>query len=157
MNEQRTPSNEEQQPFKPTILRLEDLECYVRAREFRKRVSDVCSRLPKEETYRLKDQMLRSSRSVAANIAEGYGRHHHQENLQYCRQARGSLAESIDHLNCALDETFIGADLYAELRQEADTLLRILNGYIAYLRSAAADSKSRSSKNHHNHPTTINE
>jgi len=50
-----------------------------------------------EEKYRLSDQMIRASRSSTANIAEGYGRFHFQENIQFCRQARGSLYELIDH------------------------------------------------------------
>lgn len=140
MNEEQ-PSQKE--PFRSVIHKLEDLECYVKAREFRKQVSEACKLLPKEEQFRLRDQLLRSSRSVAANIAEGYGRHHHQENLQFCRQARGSLTETIEHLNCALDERFIDNALYASLREESDTLLKILNGYISYLRKAAAAAKSR--------------
>ena len=56
---------------------------------------------------RLIDQVIRSSRSITANIAEGHGRYHYQENIQFCRTARGSLTESLDHLICALDEGFI--------------------------------------------------
>lgn len=110
MNEERIPNNEPEVRFKATIQRLEDLECSMRARELRKRISILCNGLPKEETYCLKDQILRSSRSVPANIAEGYGRHHHQENLQFCRQARGSRTETMEHLNCALDEQYIDPD-----------------------------------------------
>lgn len=140
MNEQQPSAKE---PLRSAIHKLEDLECYVRARAFRKRVSETCKLLPKEEQFRLRDQLLRSSRSVAANIAEGYGRHHHQENLQFCRQARGSLTETIEHLSCALDERFVDDALYTLLREESDTLLKILNGYISYLRKAAAAAKSR--------------
>ena len=57
---------------------FETLECYKLAREMRKEISIFCKTLPKQEEYRLKDQIIRSSRSIAANIAEGYGRHHHQ-------------------------------------------------------------------------------
>lgn len=83
---------------------FEDLACYQKARKFRKLISNFGKTLPKQEEYRLKDQIIRSSRSVTANIAEGFGRHHHQENAQFCRQARGSLTESLDHLNVALDK-----------------------------------------------------
>jgi four helix bundle protein len=75
---------------------FETLECYKLGRELRKAVSKFCKTLPREEEYRLKDQIIRSSRSVTANISEGYGRHHHQENLQFCRTARGSLTETLD-------------------------------------------------------------
>ena len=50
------------------------------------------------------DQLIRATRSITANIAEGHGRYHFQENIQFCRQARGSLTETLDHLICAQDE-----------------------------------------------------
>ena len=120
-----------------TLHSFEDLECYRAARAFRIAIAEWCRGLPKEEDYRLKDQVLRAARSVTANIAEGFGRHHHQENLQYCRQARGSLSECLDHLNCALDETLINKPRYDELRALQQSTLPILNGYIAYLQKAA--------------------
>ena len=56
---------------------FEELECYKSARKLRIEISRFCEILPKYEEYRLKGQVIRSSRSVTENIAEGYGRHHH--------------------------------------------------------------------------------
>ncbi|MEN7973867.1 MAG: four helix bundle protein [Verrucomicrobiota bacterium] len=117
---------------------FEMLECYQLARELRKAISDFCKTLPKEETYRLKDQIIRSSRSVSANIAEGYGRHHHQENLQFCRTARGSLSETLDHLIAASDEEYLTEQQYSGLRVDLEKTWKVLNGYIAYLKKCAA-------------------
>jgi len=64
---------------------FEDLECYRAARSYRRNLARWARTLPKEETYRMKDQVIRSARSITANIAEGFGRHHPQENLQFCR------------------------------------------------------------------------
>jgi len=116
---------------------FEELECYKRAKELRKAISKFCKTLPKEEEYRLKDQIIRSSRSVTANISEGYGRHHHQENLQFCRTARGSLTETLDHLNTAQDEEYLIDDGYAELRRLLEETWKVLNGYISYLQKCA--------------------
>ena len=118
---------------------FEELECYKLARELRIAVSKFCKTLPREEEYRLKDQIIRSSRSVTANISEGYGRHHHQENAQFCRTARGSLTETLEHLNTALDEEYLTDDQYAELRKMLEETWKVLNGYIAYLKRCAAD------------------
>ena len=95
-----------------------------------------CKSLPPPEEFRLKSQLLRAARSVTANIAEGFGRHHHQENLQYCRQARGSLTETLDHLNVGLDEKLMDQATYEELRKEQQAAAQILNGYISYLKKA---------------------
>jgi hypothetical protein len=45
---------------KVLIRSFEDLECHQAAREFRKRISHFCENLPKEEAYRLKDQIIRN-------------------------------------------------------------------------------------------------
>ena len=75
-----------------------DLEVWQKCRDIRNEIWELCKNLPKEESRRLSDQMIRSSRSSTACIAEGYGRFHYQENIQFCRQARGSLYELIDHV-----------------------------------------------------------
>ena len=117
-----------------SYLYPEELPCYEHARVFRKLVAAYCRKLPREEEYRLKDQMLRAARSVTANIAEGFGRHHHQENLQFCRQARGSLIEMRDHLNVAEDEGFASGTEVSEMRNSLEQTLESLNGYIAYIK-----------------------
>ncbi|MBN2702707.1 MAG: four helix bundle protein [Pontiellaceae bacterium] len=118
---------------------FEELECYKLARTLRNEVSFFCKTLPREEEFRLKDQIIRSSRSVTANIAEGFGRHHHQENIQFCRTARGSLTETLDHLIVALDERYIDEQKYFDLRALVESVLKVLNGYISYLKRCAAD------------------
>lgn len=56
-----------------------DLPVYKTCREFRKKISAIINQsIPQKEEYRLKSQVLNSSRSVTANIAEGFGRFHHR-------------------------------------------------------------------------------
>ena len=119
-----------------TLTSFEDLECYRACRRYRIRVAKFCKLLPPPEEIRLKHQLLRAARSVIANLAEGFGRHHHQVNLQNCRQARGSLTKPLDHLNVGLDEKLMDQAMYKELRSEQQTTAQILNGYISYLKKA---------------------
>ena len=116
---------------------FEELECYQVARTLRVDLVKLAQALPSEEKFRLTDQLIRASRSVTANIAEGFGRHHHTENLQYCRQARGSLSECLDHLNAALDEELITNEEHQTHRAQIEESWRLLNGYIAYLKRCA--------------------
>jgi len=88
-------------------LGITDLEVWKNARAFRNEISRLTKSFPSEEKYKLVDQIIRSSRSVSANIAEGHGRFHFQENIQFCRTARGSLLETFDHLTVALDEGYL--------------------------------------------------
>ena len=112
---------------------FEELACYAEARKLRQMISVFCKTLPAEERYRLKDQLIRASRSIPANIAEGYGRHHHQENIQFCRQARGSLSETLEHLNVARDENYLSPEGFSHLRTQVEHTWKVLNGFIAYL------------------------
>ena len=93
--------------------------------------------------------MIRSSRSVTANISEGYGRHHHQENLQFCRIARGSLSETLEHLNTALDEAFVTEDQYRHIRNKVEETWKVLNGYISYLKKCVDSGTPHQLNNHH--------
>ncbi len=80
------------------IKSFEDLECWKACVEVRKYVSVLINKFPASEKYDLIDNMKRASRSATRNIAEGYGRFHFKENIQFCRHSRGSLYEIIDDL-----------------------------------------------------------
>ena len=88
----------------------------------------------------LGSQIIRSSRSIAANIAEGYGRFHYQEFIQFCRQARGSLTETLEHLICAFDEGYLSEAELKEFRNNVEELLKLINGFIAYLQKQKGPS-----------------
>lgn len=124
-----------------TLKGFEELDVWKECRQLRIRISELTMKLPKQEEYRLKDQLLRASRSVTANIAEGYGRFHFQENIQFCRQARGSLSEIKDHLITAVDEGFITNNDLTEFKELVEKCTRMLNGYISYLKASKTDSK----------------
>lgn len=121
------------------IRTFEDLECWKACRELRIFVARVlCKALPKDERYRIGDQILRAARSTTANIAEGYGRFHYLDNAKFCSNARGSCWETVDHMITANDEELISEDLLDQGRAIASKAVALLNGYISYLRKAAA-------------------
>jgi len=105
-------------------------------------VAETCKALPKQEEYRLKDQLLRAARGATANISEGYGRFHFKETMQYCRSARGSVYEVLDHFITAKDEGFFSETQLAECRKNVEQCVALLNGYIRYLDSAKRKSNS---------------
>ena len=49
---------------------FEDLEVWKQARKIQRIVRQMIKRFPTIERYRLEDQMIRSSRSIARNIAD---------------------------------------------------------------------------------------
>ena len=123
---------------KVKIRGFEDLHTWQACRDLRVFISTIVKALPKDEKYRLADQMIRSSRAASALIAEGYGRFHFKENIQCCRQSRGELHELQDHLIVAKDEGFIQDSDYAEGRRRTLRSIELVNGYIRFLQSQEA-------------------
>ncbi len=115
------------------IRTFEDLEAWKACAAVRQQMTPLVEALPREERYLLRTQLLRASRSATANIAEGYGRYHYQENIQFLRQARGSLYELIDHLSVAAENRYISNARQSELREQILRASQLINGYIRYL------------------------
>ena len=70
-----------------------DLLCWKKGAELRKLIYSIARKLPENEKFILGNQLRRAAVSITSNIAEGYGRFHYQENIQYCRQSRASIYE----------------------------------------------------------------
>jgi four helix bundle protein len=123
------------------IRTFEELECWKACRRLRVFVARwVVPLLPREEKYRMGDQMIRAARSTTANLAEGYGRFHYLDNAKFVSNARGFCWEVLDPLIAARDESLIDDDVLARARHHVDEAIRLLNGYLKYLKSAAARS-----------------
>ena len=94
----------------------------------------VATQLPAIERYDLAPQLRRSSKSVMANVAEGYGRYHYLDRLRFFYIARGSLDETINHIITSRDLKYISEACFHELHALAQETRRTLNGYIGYVR-----------------------
>jgi four helix bundle protein len=121
---------------------FKDLEVWKKCRQLRQEICIMVKSFPVEEKYRLSDQMIRSSRSPSTQIAEGYGRFHFQENVQFCRIARGSLYEVLDHLSVCLDSEYISPEKHDAIENLTYECIRLLNGYINYLIKSKNESKN---------------
>jgi four helix bundle protein len=127
----------EEQSF---IRTFEDLDVWKVCRDLRIQIATIVRTFSKEEQFRLRDQLIRASRSVTANLAEGYGRFHYAVNIQFARQARGSLYEIIDHLTVAQEEKFISDETFTLLRESVLRAVLVVNGFIRYLSRARTSS-----------------
>lgn len=112
-----------------------DLEVWKKSRLLRNNITTLVKTFPDEEKYRLTDQIIRSSRSIGNNIAEGHGRYHYLDASKFLINARGSAAETIDHLIIAFDNKFIDEKTLETLKNDCEECMRMINGYISYLKS----------------------
>ncbi len=120
---------------------FEDLEVYRAARKFRNQIYDLAKLLPPEEKYALARQMRRAAVSLTNNLAEGYGRFTWQDTTHFCRQARGSLMELVDHINICKDRQYTESVDFENLKEEAKRILQLINGYIRYLQQSKASAE----------------
>ena len=109
-------------------------------------VKELIKTLPPEEKYDLAVQIRRSSKSVTANIAEGYGRYPYLDSLYKYSIARGELNETLSHVINAnalgyIEQTMFES-LYLLIRETEQTL----NGYMAYVQRQRAGSKEYGDK-----------
>ncbi len=115
------------------VKSFEDLTCWKKAREFKKKIYQLVKNLPSYEQYKLSSQMRSAAVSITANIAEGYGRYNYQEKIQFARYSRASLLESQDHLYSCLDAEYIDNERFKSLYEESESVGKSINGYIGYI------------------------
>ncbi len=115
---------------------FEDLEVWKKGRILKNEVFETVKAFPAAEKFRLTDQMIRSSRSVTTQIAEGHGRRTFPDRIRFCIIARGSLSETLNHFIDASDCRYITDEQLLYYRNKIDEIERLLNGYINYLEKA---------------------
>lgn len=95
----------------------------------------LTSRFPDTERYGLASQIRRATTSIAANIAEGWGRGSRGEYIQFLTVARGSLMELETHLIVASNLHFLNPEEFHALLKPLEDIGKMLNRLIAVLRA----------------------
>lgn len=114
---------------------FENLECWQACYKLKNYLrNNILSKFPKTERFELYSQLLRASRSATANIAEGWGRYHYRDSIKFFLNARGSVSEIIDHSIEAKDWDYISDEELKEIKEQANSCLRLINVFINYLR-----------------------
>ena len=78
--------------------------------------------------FAFKDQITRSSLSIASNIAEGMEKEYMKENIRFIEISKGSTAELITQVYIGIEIYYIEKETGFKWIQEANELLKMLNG-----------------------------
>ncbi len=100
----------------------------------------ILPKLPPDERYALGIQIRKAAVSITANIAEGYGRFHYKESVQFYRISRGSIYELKDFLITCLDLSFIDRSLFDQGWKLTEEAKSTLNGYIKFVQNQAKNA-----------------
>lgn len=112
------------------IKSFTDLEVWKTGHSLVVRIYQITKSFPKDEQFGLVSQMKRSSASVTANIAEGFGRQHSKEKEQFYLISAGSLFELKDQLLIARDVGYIDNDVFVEVAEIANKCHAQLNAML---------------------------
>src|SRR5258705_12706858 len=106
----------------------ERLEVWKRAVDFVVRIYRMTESFPREEKYGLTSQIRRAAVSIPANIAEGAARQSSKEFAHFLSVAQGSGSELETELLIAERLGYLGSGGYTEMRDELDSIGRMLVG-----------------------------
>lgn len=110
-----------------------DLKVYRLAFNLAMEIFDESKKFPPEERYSLTDQIRRSSRSVPANIAEGYRKKQYSRMfVSKMADADGEATETQVWLDFAHACGYLSETRQLELRTGYDEVGRMLGGMIAH-------------------------
>ena len=100
------------------ITDFEKLQVWHRAQDIAVETYKLTKKFPSTEKFSLVDQVKRSSSSVSANIAEGFGRQSSKEKVQFYSIAYGSLLETKSHLHLAVKLGYLSTNSTSKVFDE---------------------------------------
>ena len=109
------------------INSVRDLEVYKLAFETAMEIFEISKQFPKEETYSLTDQARRFSRSVCANLAEGWRKRRYKAVfINKLSDAAQEAAETQTWLEFALRCNYINKDTFDKLDGKYEHIFAML-------------------------------
>jgi four helix bundle protein len=117
------------------IRDFKTLKVWQKANALEQEIEALVKAFPSHEQYRLTDQIIRSSRSISANIAEGNTQLFIKRELFHANAALGSCGETRNHLLTAYQNNYISKEQYKILDEKFLEIIKMLYGYIKRLKS----------------------
>ena len=110
--------------------KFEDLEVFKRAYRISLEIHAVSLKLPKVEQHALADQIRRASKSICANLAEGYGKRSlsQAEFNRFVLMSIGSADEMRVWGRYCLDLGYIEEEQWKHWRDEYEQIAKMLQG-----------------------------
>lgn len=119
-----------------TIKQFEDIDAWKRGRVLTNLIFQLTGQPAFGRDFELRNQLRRAAISVMSNIAEGYERDSGDKDFRHFLSiAKGSAGEIRSQLYIALDNGFINQVQFDEATALAAEVCRLLQRFMAYLRS----------------------
>ena len=115
--------------FEKMAFIFEKLDVYRKSVDFAEEICELTKSFTKGSYY-LADQINRASLSIPLNIAEGNGRYHKADRINFFRIARGSAFECVPILEICKRKKLITGNRNKELKEEIENICKMLSGLI---------------------------
>ncbi len=117
-----------------TIQKCEDLKVYNLSFDCAMNIFQLTKNFPKEEIYSLSNQIRRSSRSVSANIREGFAKRKYPDVfIRHLNDAIGSSEETITWIDFSHKCGYLSAKQASALKKEYNSigamLFKLIKGW----------------------------
>lgn len=127
-----TESPENRETTNMNIKSFRELEAYQCGFALQQALFETSKNWPREETYSLTDQARRAARSIAANIAEAWGKRRYPAHfLSKLTDSDGELQEALHWIDTAAACGYLTPEKHQALLTQAESVGRLLGGMIA--------------------------
>ncbi len=109
---------------------FEEMPVWQKAMELAVKIFQLTEGLPRKEDYGLTSQIRCSALSVSGNIAEGFGRKHTKDKINFYYISRGSLTETKNHLIYGHHVGYFDEKQFGENARLAEEIWKELNSLI---------------------------
>ena len=116
------------------VAGFEKLWVWQKAYNLMQEIHRFCKNLPRDERFRLRDQIERSSSSVCDNIAEGYTTYYYKEKIKGFNIARREAGETQNHIRKLSGKDYLNPEQSQGWVEQYEEVIRGINGYIRYIR-----------------------
>lgn len=120
-------------------MKFTDLEIWKMGYDQLMEVYELASHFPKFEQFALASQIIRSSNSVIANIAESHGRYFFNDKIRILYISRAEAEETQSHLMVAMGRHYVEKEKARKLINRYEILIRKINSYISFLSKKRSD------------------
>ena len=116
------------------VAGFEKLWVWQKAHRLMHEIHRFCRALPREEKFRLRDQIERCSSSVCDNIAEGYTTYYYNDKIKGFNIARKEAGETQNQIRKISGKGYLDSELSQRWVEEYEEVIRGINGYTRYIR-----------------------
>jgi len=114
--------------------KFRDLWIWKESHQLMAEIHEFVKSLPREERFRKRDQIERSSSSVPDNISEGYTAYYYNDKIKGMYTARKEAGETQNHIEALTAKKYLAREKADSWIESYERIIAGINSYINYIR-----------------------